>query len=102
LWVIGSGNRNGIDDSSTGNRYEKSILWQNTVPGGWPKGRRYELDLADGGGVRGCHVNGDLVDLNHSIDEKQNVLGCNDPDFDDAFVPRAEGFEGVGYRPAAR
>ena len=75
--------------------------WQNTAAGGWPPGGRYELDLADGSGVQNCHVNGDLIDLNRNIDEKKNVFGCKDPEFDEAFVPRAAGFDGVGYRPVA-
>jgi hypothetical protein len=97
-----TGNRNGIDDSSSGNRYENCIFWQNTVPGGWPKGRRFELDLADGSGVRNCRLNGDLIDLHGNVDQKANVFGCSDPEFDEALMPRAEVFEGVGYRPANR
>jgi len=96
------GNRNGVDDSSFGNRYENSIFWKNTAPGGWPRGRRYELDVTDGSGVRNCHLNGDLIDLNRSIDEQQNVFGCKDPEFNQSFVPQAEGFNGVGYRPESR
>ncbi len=94
-------NRNGVDDSSTGNRFENCIFWHNTAPGGWPLGRRYELDLADGSGVRNCSIGGDIVDLNHNIDLQTNVLDCDDPQFDEAFVPQAKGFEDVGYRPVA-
>lgn len=93
------GNRNGIDDSSQGNRYEDSIFWKNNASGGWQIGQNYELDLADGKGVRNCFLNGDLIDLNQNINKKTNVLICNDPDFNESFVPQAEGFEGAGYRP---
>jgi hypothetical protein len=92
-------NRNGVDDNSTGNRYEDCIFWQNTAPGGWPPGRRYELDLADGSGVKNCRIGGDILDLNKNVDGQANVLGCDDPRFDQSFVPQAAGFDGVGYRP---
>jgi hypothetical protein len=43
-----TGNRNAVDDSNQGNRYEDSIFWMNNAAGGWPTGSRYELDLASG------------------------------------------------------
>lgn len=96
------GNRNGVDDSAHGNVYEDSIFWQNVAEGGWPEGERYELDVLDGSGVRGCFVNGQLADLTGALDAGLNALGCDDPDFDQEYRPRAPGFEGAGYRPPAR
>ena len=94
-----TGNRNGIDDSNHGNLYEDSLFWMNDAPGGWPSGERYELDLASGVGVSGCFVGGVINDLRNTVDTEANIIGCADPMFDDQYVPQAEGFEGVGYRP---
>ena len=94
-----TGNRNAVDDSNQGNRYEDSIFWMNNAAGGWPKGSRYELDLASGVGVSGCFIGGDMGDLRAVIDKDQNVVGCSDPRFDEQYVPQAQEFEGVGYRP---
>ena len=94
-----TGNRNAVDDSNQGNRYEDSIFWMNNAAGGWPKGSRYELDMASGVGVSGCFIGGDIGDLRAVIDKDQNVVGCSDPRFDERYVPQAQEFEGVGYRP---
>ena len=94
-----TGNRNAVDDSNQGNLYEDSIFWMNNAAGGWAPGARYELDLVSGVGVSGCFVGGETNDLKKSVDRDQNVVGCSDPQFNDDFVPLAEGFEGVGYRP---
>ncbi len=94
-----TGNRNAIDDSSSGNLYEDSLLWMNHAPGGWPTGSRYEFDIASGVGVTGCHMNGEKIDIHNVIDPENNVLHCADPKFDDRYVPQAPGFENVGYRP---
>jgi hypothetical protein len=96
-----TGNRNAIDDASSGNIYEQSIFWQNTAPGGWPPGGRYELDVASGIGVTGCFIRGEINDLRKSIDSERNVIGCDDPRFDAHFVPQAPGFESAGYRPVS-
>ena len=94
-----TGNRNAVDDSNQDNRYEDSIFWMNNAAGGWPTGSRYELDLASGVGVSGCFIGGDMDDLRAVIDKDQNVVGCSDPRFDERYVPQAQEFEGVGYRP---
>ncbi|MDG1890986.1 MAG: FG-GAP-like repeat-containing protein [Verrucomicrobiota bacterium] len=94
-----TGNRNAIDDSNRENIYQDSIFWMNNAPGGWPPGARYELDLASGVGVSGCFLDGDIPDLENSLDKNQNVIGCPDPQFDSNYIPQAKGFEGVGYRP---
>lgn len=95
------GNRNGIDDSARGNSYTRSIFWANTLAGGWPMGGRYELDLADGGGVSDCFIGGGLADLNGVLDGERNDLAAPDPDFDEAFRPRNPAYADVGYRPVA-
>lgn len=95
-----TGNRNAVDDSATGNLYEDCLFWNNTAPGGWPPGGRYELDIESAIGVTGCRIGGGGIhDLRKTIDPDRNVLGCADPLFDDRFVPQAPGFESVGYRP---
>ncbi|MBT5704709.1 MAG: hypothetical protein HOI66_00210 [Verrucomicrobia bacterium] len=94
-----TGNRNAIDDSNQGNLYEDSIFWMNNATGGWAPGARYELDLASGVGVSGCFLGGETNDLRNNVDREQNVVGCSDPEFDEDYVPQAEGFKGAGYRP---
>jgi len=93
-----TGNRNAIDDSNHGNIYEDSIFWRNNASGGWPPGARYELDLVSGIGVNGCFLGGDINDLRNTVNSDNNVIACSDPQFDENYVPRAKGFEGVGYR----
>lgn len=94
-----TGNRNAVDDSATGNLYEDCVFWNNTAPGGWPPGGRYELDIESAIGVTGCLIGGGIPDLRKTIDADRNVLGCADPQFDAGYVPRAPGFESAGYRP---
>ena len=94
-----TGNRNGVDDSGEGNVYEDCIFWQNTAPGGWPTGARYELDIEDASGVSGCFVNGEVPDLNGTLDPSRNTLDCPNPELDEQYRPRAAGFGRAGYRP---
>ncbi|MDA0811133.1 MAG: right-handed parallel beta-helix repeat-containing protein [Verrucomicrobia bacterium] len=94
-----TGNRNAVDDSNHGNIYEDSIFWMNNAPGGWPLGSRYELDLAGGNGVDGCFIGGEINDVGNTVDAEDNVIGCADPNFDEHYVPQAEQFKDVGYRP---
>jgi hypothetical protein len=93
-------NWNGVDDKGPGNRYENCIFWDNTAGDGIAPGGRYELDILNGKRVTGCLISGMIDDLRGSIDPSRNVLGAPDPDFDEAFRPRAEPYQGVGYRPA--
>jgi len=94
-----TGNRNGVDDSGIDSIYENCIFWMNNAPGGWLKAPRYELDIKDADGVRGCFLQGETLDLFGTLNPQQNVLGCADPQFDAAYRPQAPGFEKVGYRP---
>lgn len=94
-----TGNWNGVDDEGTFNRYEACLFWHNTRTGGVaPKGR-YELDMADGRGVRNCHIAGETPDLRGTISRSQNTIGGPDPDFDERLIPRAAEYSQVGYRP---
>ena len=93
---------NAVDDSNQGNLYENCLFWQNTAPGGWPPGARFELDLASGVGVSGCHIGGQTLDLKDTIDASRNVFNCPDPKFDASYTPQANGFENVGYRPVEK
>ncbi len=97
-----TGNWNGVDDAGTGSTYEDSIFWQNTAKGGICPGGRYEIDIEDGAGVKGCFVHGQVDDLRGTIARGANRLAAPDPQFDAQFVPQAPQYAGVGYRPAAR
>ena len=93
-------NRNAVDDLGGLSEYRNSIFHENTVSVGLP-GQRYELDLVKGGVVKGCTINGRVIDPLKVISPSENVLNGGAPDFDTNFVPRAKGYEQVGYRPTA-
>jgi hypothetical protein len=94
-----TGNWNAVDDSGTGSTYVDSIFWKNTLRGGISPGSRYELDVTDGSGVRGCFIHGDVNDLRGTITRDLNTFDPPDPRFDAEFVPRAAQYKAVGYRP---
>jgi parallel beta helix pectate lyase-like protein len=96
-----TGNWNGVDDNGTGSTYVDSIFWKNTLKGGISPGPRYELDIADGEGVRGSFIHGEVNDLRETIDRKANTFDAPDPKFDAKFVPQAPQYAKVGYRPTA-
>ena len=59
------------------------IFWKNNLPGGISPGKRYEIDIVDGGGVKRCFINGDVNDLRETIDRKgANTFDAPDPRFD--------------------
>jgi len=93
-----TGNWNGVDDRGAGSEYSDSLLWSNTAAGGIAPQGRYEIDIVDGRGVRGCIIRGGIADLRGSIDRAANRFEAPDPQFDDHFNPRAAAFAGVGYR----
>ncbi len=95
-----TGNWNGADDKGTGSVYSRSIFWRNNLPGGISPGRRYELDILEGAGVSGCFINGDIEDLQGTLDPEANEMSASDPDFDARFRPRNPAYTGAGYRPA--
>jgi hypothetical protein len=41
-----------VDDAGRGSTYVDTIFWKNTLAGGISPGKRYELDIEDGAGVR--------------------------------------------------
>jgi Right handed beta helix region len=94
-----TGNWNGVDDSGTGSTYVDSIFWKNTLAGGISPGKRYELDLDDGAGVRGSFIHGDVNDLRGTVNRDVNTFDPPDPRFDAQFVPQAPEYAKVGYRP---
>ena len=94
-----TGNWNGVDDDGKGSTYVESIFWKNTIGGGISPGARYEFDIADGSGVRGSFIHGDVNDLRGTIDRAANTFDPPDPRFDPQFVPRAPQYANVGYRP---
>ncbi len=94
-----TGNWNGVDDNGTGSTYVDSIFWKNTLKGGISPGSRYEIDIADGSGVRGSFIHGELNDLRDALDRKLNSFDPPDPRFDARFVPSAPEYAKVGYRP---
>ena len=95
-----TGNWNGVDDKGRGNIYKDSIFWMNNLSGGISPGGRYEFDIIDGRGVKGCFVHGDINDLRGSIDPAKNVFDSPDPEFDFQFRPLAVQYVAVGYSPA--
>jgi hypothetical protein len=96
-----TGNWNGVDDAGSGSTYVDSIFWQNTAKGGISPDRRYEIDIEDGSGVKGCFVRGEIDDLRGTLVRGANTLAAPDPQFDAQFVPRAPQYAGAGYRPTA-
>lgn len=94
-----TGNWNGVDDGGTGSTYVDTIFWKNTLAGGISTGKRYELDITDGTGVRGSFIHGDVNDLRGTISRDANTFDGPDPRFDAQFVPQAPPYAAVGYRP---
>jgi hypothetical protein len=92
-------NWNGVDDGGTGSTYIDSIFWKNTRRGGISPASRYELDIADGAGVRGSFIHGALNDLRGTINRSVNTFDPPDPRFDGQFVPQAPEYRRAGYRP---
>jgi hypothetical protein len=95
-----TGNWAGVDDNGDRSTYVKSIFWKNTLRGGISTGARYEIDIANGAGVRECFIHGETNDLRGTIDRTVNTFDPPDPRFDDQFVPHAPEYAAVGYRPA--
>ncbi|MCP3916389.1 MAG: right-handed parallel beta-helix repeat-containing protein [bacterium] len=94
-----TGNWNGVDDRGSANAYVDSIFWHNTLGGGTSPGPRYELDIVDASGVRGCFLGGELLDVRSAIDPAANRLAAPEPDFDKNYRPRSPAYSAVGYRP---
>jgi len=97
-----TGNWNGVDDAGTGSTYVDSIFWQNTAKGGISPGARYEIDIEDGAGVKGCFIHGEIDDLRGTLTRGANTLAAPDPQFDAQFAPRAPQYARVGYRPLSK
>ena len=94
-----TGNWSGVDDAGTGSTYVDTIFWKNTLAGGISPGKRYELDIEDGAGVRGSFIHGAVNDLRGTIKPELNSFDPPDPRFDARFVPQAPEYNRVGYRP---
>jgi parallel beta helix pectate lyase-like protein len=94
-----TGNWSGVDDEGSGSTYVDSIFWNNTLAGGISPGKRYEIDIADGAGVRGSYIHGEVDDLRGTINRELNSFDPPDPRFDAQFVPHAPQYAKVGYRP---
>ncbi len=94
-----TGNFNGADDRAAISAYVDSIFWDNKAEGGKRTGARYELDVAKGQHIRGCFVGGGISDLRGTLDPAKNRLDCDDPRFNEYFVPQNPAFSKVGYRP---
>lgn len=94
-----TGNRNGVDDKGRGNTYSQCLFWQNNATGGTSPGERYEMDIVHAVNVNDCRIGGVIDDLRGSIDPTTNQLGIADPLLNASFIPTAEGFQNIGYRP---
>ncbi|HEY2435038.1 MAG TPA: right-handed parallel beta-helix repeat-containing protein [Vicinamibacterales bacterium] len=95
-----TGNWNGVDDAGTDSTYVDSIFWQNTASGGIAPQRRYEIDIEDGSGVKGCFIHGEIDDLRGTVARDANTLAAPDPQFDERFVPHTLQYAAAGYRPS--
>ena len=93
-----TGNWAGVDDRAEESEYRNNIFWKNNLPGGIANGARYEMDIVNADGVTGNYVNGDLNDVQNSIDAVRNTLDAPDPLFDENFAPTAPEYSEVGYR----
>ena len=94
-----TGNWAAVDDEGSGSTYVDSIFWNNTLAGGISSGSRYEIDIADGAGVRGSFIHGALDDVRGTINRELNLFDPPDPRFDSRFVPQAPQYAKAGYRP---
>jgi hypothetical protein len=94
-----TGNWSGVDDAGRGSTYVDSIFWKNTLAGGISPGKRYEIDIEDGTGVRGSFIHGEINDLRGTIKKELNTFDPPDPRFDAQFVPQATEYGTAGYRP---
>jgi Right handed beta helix region len=97
-----TGNWNGVDDIGSGSTYVDCIFWKNTRAGGISPPPRYELLVADGAGVRGSFIHGDVNDRMGTVSKALNTFDPPDPQFDAQFAPRAAPYAAVGYRPVKR
>ncbi|MBW3599208.1 MAG: right-handed parallel beta-helix repeat-containing protein [Planctomycetes bacterium] len=93
-----TGNWNGADDAGESSVYADCIFWKNTAGDGSRPGRPYELDILDASNVENCWLNGEIEDLRSVIDPAKNTLQAPNPHFDKFYQPRAEEYEGIGYR----
>ena len=89
-------NRNGIDDLSQSGNYTDCIFWNNKAAGGWPKGNRYEIDVANPKNVQGCFISSN----SYSIDPTTNMLEASNPQFDEHLNPQNSAYAHVGFRTA--
>jgi hypothetical protein len=94
-----TGNWSGVDDAGRGSTYVDTIFWKNTLGGGISPGKRYEIDIEDGAGVRGSFIHGAVNDLRGTVKRDANTFDPPDPRFDAQFAPQAPEYGKVGYRP---
>ncbi len=95
-----TGNYNGVDDASSKNVYTNCIFWKNDATGGIAPEGRYEIDIRDAAGVKGCFFGGGtILDLRNTLPaENSNRLDAPDPEFDEHFQPRNGLYQDAGYR----
>jgi hypothetical protein len=93
-----TGNRNAVDDMARGNVYLNSIFYANDLESGLQH-ERYELDFRHPAEIRGCFINGRLIDPNQAVSAAHNVLSAPDPRFDAEYIPRNPLYKDAGFRP---
>jgi hypothetical protein len=49
--------------------------------------------------VRGCWIDGEIIDLRNTINPETNVLHAPNPQFDKSYTPLAKEYSEAGYRP---
>jgi len=92
-------NNAGVDDRGSGSSYTDCIFWNNRRPGGVNTRPRFELDITDAAGVRGCFIHGQVNDLRDNVSVAVNTFDPPDPAFDGEFRPKNPRYAEVGYRP---
>ena len=90
------GNRNGVDDLSQTSTFGNCIFWNNSAPGGWAEGDRYDIQVARREAVEDCYLGSNSL----RFDPRKNLLQAPDPEFDNRFVPRSSVYAAAGFRPA--
>lgn len=93
-----TGNRNGVDDMAGQSEFYDSIFYKNDRDGGMVPAERFELDLAKGGKVERCFINGEILDPVGAVDSFKNKMNCPDPMFNDQYEPTNPEFRQAGYR----
>lgn len=93
-----TGNWNAVDDHGQGSQYTNSIFVSNSVSDGSRPGHPYEVDIVEKDVVHQCIFHSEHVDLQNTVDVKQNTFTNELPEFDEDFVPANPQYHAFGFR----